>query len=98
MGLRGTEPTIISAFYKSRAPPKQSLTGRKHRSGHGGRLRRGVCVFFPGQPCSGTAEPVWLLQGARTRDEAANYREKAEPELSVELHVHEEGSVGKGWW
>lgn len=89
-GLRGQNPLSSQVSINLEPSPKAKFNRQEAQVWTPGGLRRGMCAFFPGQPCSGTAEPVWTLHGTRTWDEAAADREKAE------LRVREEGSVGKG--
>lgn len=98
MGLKRTEPTIISVFYKSRATPKAKFNRQEAQVWTRGWAQEGRVCVLPRAALQWDSRTSVAAPGRQNSGRDSNYREKAEPELSVELHVHEEGSVGKGWW
>lgn len=93
-GLRGQNPLSSQVSIILEPRPKAKFNRQEAQVWTQGGLRRGMCTFFLGQPCSGTAEPVWMLHGTRTWDEAAGDREKAGSGLFQLSFV----SVKRGVW
>lgn len=96
MELKGTKPTIISAFYKSRATPKAKFNRQEAQVWTRGWAQEGHVCVLPRAALQWDSRTSVAAQGTRTRDEAATTGGKLNLNFQLSFMSMRRGVWGKG--